>query len=273
MGDYVKCAWCGRSIEKSGWNKFVAHNTMGFGGKQKGSFCSKKCELEAEAAQGGGGNQGGGNQNYQGGGGNQGGGSSSGGGFFSKINDNWMPYPSEKFKDGNAYIDAYKKFIQTGILPFLFFFISILYSCSQNNSHSIQNNPINNTALTYDATAKPDSLFNYFAFNNEYQFNELLFDKNDSFLMEMDTTLYFSDQNNLFEVSIKNEKIEITCKSWKQIPDNLVKFKQEGVQKNGFIYIKNKKTGNYEMGYKIILNKGLFFWSDNHWYLLNNGNY
>jgi|GEM_PF-2805914 hypothetical protein len=87
MGDYVKCSWCGRSIEKSGWNKFVAHNTMGLGGKQKGSFCSKKCELEAEAAQGGGGNQGGGNQNYQGGGGNQGGGSSSGGGFFSKIND------------------------------------------------------------------------------------------------------------------------------------------------------------------------------------------
>lgn len=189
------------------------------------------------------------------------------------INDNWMPYPSEKFKDGNAYIDAYKKFIQTGILPFLFFIISILYSCSQNNSHSVQNNPINNTALTYDATAKPDSLFNYFAFNNEYQFNELLFDRNDSFLMEMDTTLYFSDQKNLFEVSIKNEKIEITCKSWKEIPDNLVKFKQEGVQKNGFIYIKNKKTGNYEMEYKIILNKGLFFWSDNHWYLLNNGNY
>ena len=67
MGDYVKCSWCGRTIEKSGWNKFVSHNTMGLGGKQKGSYCSTKCEREAEAA-----NSGGNNTNQGGGGsGNQ----------------------------------------------------------------------------------------------------------------------------------------------------------------------------------------------------------
>ncbi len=59
MGNYTKCAWCGRTIEKSGWNKFVSYNTMGLAGKQKDSFCSKKCQMEAEAAQSGGRNQGG----------------------------------------------------------------------------------------------------------------------------------------------------------------------------------------------------------------------
>jgi len=76
MGAYTKCAWCGRTIEKSGWNQFVSHNTMGLAGKQKNSYCSKKCEIEANAAQGGGDNS-----NYQGGSG----GSSSGGGFFGSI--------------------------------------------------------------------------------------------------------------------------------------------------------------------------------------------
>ncbi|MEI7596522.1 MAG: hypothetical protein WCK02_12295 [Bacteroidota bacterium] len=85
MADYTKCAWCGRTIEKSWGNKFLSHNTMGLAGKQKDSYCSTKCEKEAEAAQSGGG--GGNNSNSQSGGGNQGGGSSSGGGFFSKMND------------------------------------------------------------------------------------------------------------------------------------------------------------------------------------------
>lgn len=81
MSQYTKCAWCGGPVEKNLLNKFLSHNTMGLAGKQKDSYCSTKCEKEAEASQRGGGNQGGGNQNYQGGG------SSSGGGFFSKIND------------------------------------------------------------------------------------------------------------------------------------------------------------------------------------------
>lgn len=87
MGDYVKCAWCGRKTEKSGLNKFISGWTLGIKGQQKGSFCSKKCE--AEYTQNRGGNQGGDNQNYQDTGGKKDGGSSSLGSFFSKINDSF----------------------------------------------------------------------------------------------------------------------------------------------------------------------------------------
>lgn len=67
MGDYTKCAWCGRTIEKSWGNRFLSHNTMGLAGKQKDSYCSTKCEREAEAANSGGNNanQGGGFVNQQ----------------------------------------------------------------------------------------------------------------------------------------------------------------------------------------------------------------
>ncbi len=164
-----------------------------------------------------------------------------------------------------------KKVIRTGILRLLVLFSVVFCGCSQNNSHNEQNVQIKHTNSVSEITINYDSLYHYYAFKNEYQFNQILFDENDPLLMEMDTTLYFSDQRNLFEVDIKKEMIEIVCMSWKEMPDNTVKFKQEGIQKNGFIYIKNKQTGEYEMEYKIILNKGLFFWNDNHWYLLNSG--
>jgi GH24 family phage-related lysozyme (muramidase) len=189
------------------------------------------------------------------------------------INDNWMPYPSEKFKDGNTYIDAYKKFIQTGILPLIFFIISALFGCGQDNSRIEQNYRGDNASITYDKKINSDSLFSFYSFQNEYQFNEILFDINDRSLMQMDTVLYFSDQKNFFEVIIKKEKIEIVCKSWKEMPENTIKFKIEGIQKNGFIYVKNKKTDEYIMEYKIILKKGLFYWDENHWSLLNCGDF
>lgn len=48
MGDYANCAWCGRRIEKSGWNKLISRNTKGILGRQKHSYCSKQCEMKAE---------------------------------------------------------------------------------------------------------------------------------------------------------------------------------------------------------------------------------
>lgn len=51
--DYTRCVWCGRTIEKKGVNKFLSRNTMGIAGKQKNSYCSKKCQLEAQAAENG----------------------------------------------------------------------------------------------------------------------------------------------------------------------------------------------------------------------------
>jgi len=48
---YTRCAWCERTIEKKGVNKFLSRITMGIAGKQKYSYCSKKCQLEAEAVE------------------------------------------------------------------------------------------------------------------------------------------------------------------------------------------------------------------------------
>jgi hypothetical protein len=99
-------------------------------------------------------------------------------------------------------------------------------------------------------TINYDSLYHYYAFKNEYQFNQILFDENDPLLMEMDTTLYFSDQRNLFEVDIKKEMIEIVCMSWKEMPDNTVKFKQEGIQKTVLFTLKISKQANMKWNIK-----------------------
>jgi hypothetical protein len=72
MSTHAKCKWCGRTFEKSGWNQFASHNTFGLAGKE--AYCSKRCQMEAEANAGGGGDNS-----------SSGGGQSSGGGFFGSI--------------------------------------------------------------------------------------------------------------------------------------------------------------------------------------------
>lgn len=54
MGNYTNCAQCGRRIEKSGWNKMMSKQTAGFGGRQKGGYCSKNCEDKAKGNSGAG---------------------------------------------------------------------------------------------------------------------------------------------------------------------------------------------------------------------------
>lgn len=51
MSEYTKCAWCGKTMEKNMFNQFLSHNTMGLAGRQKNSYCSKRCQREAEAAE------------------------------------------------------------------------------------------------------------------------------------------------------------------------------------------------------------------------------
>ena len=58
-GEYAKCKWCGKTFEKGILNKFLAFNTMGLAGKE--SYCSTKCESEAQGNSGGGGGGGGNN--------------------------------------------------------------------------------------------------------------------------------------------------------------------------------------------------------------------
>ena len=51
MGEFTECSRCGETIEKNGRNKFVSFNAMELAGRQRNSYCSKKCQLEAEPAE------------------------------------------------------------------------------------------------------------------------------------------------------------------------------------------------------------------------------
>jgi hypothetical protein len=52
MSDYFKCAWCGRSFEKSGGSKFLSGASMGLSNLGK-KYCSKSCEHSAENSKNG----------------------------------------------------------------------------------------------------------------------------------------------------------------------------------------------------------------------------
>ena len=52
MSDTYKCAWCGRSFEKSGGSKFLSGASLGFSDLGK-KYCSKACEHAAEEAKNG----------------------------------------------------------------------------------------------------------------------------------------------------------------------------------------------------------------------------
>lgn len=198
------------------------------------------------------------------------------------VNNNWNPYPSEKFKNGDAYIKAYKKFITSGILPLILFFLLTLMSCSQKKTNELENlnviEQLKNRHKTIPLKIKQSELhptkINKEINLDEYQYNELLFDANDELLLSIDTILYFSDKKFLYEITINKENVKIITTKWTDAPNNIIRTTQVGYQKKGFIYILNPKTNEYSLQYKIIYNKGLFSWrEDNHWYLINSGDY
>jgi GH24 family phage-related lysozyme (muramidase) len=62
------------------------------------------------------------------------------------VNDNWAPFPSEKYEDYKAYILAFQGFLKTGILP-VFMILFLLLSCDSKkesaknfNKPEVQNN-------------------------------------------------------------------------------------------------------------------------------------
>lgn len=171
------------------------------------------------------------------------------------VNDNWMPFPSKKYKNDNEYINYFKNFLKTGILP-LFFLLTFITSCNYKNEQIVKTN-ININQNNYEV----------------YQKNDLLNDINDVYLNKIDTILNFSDKNFLYILKIKKEQITLKAYRWKEAPDGIVAYQEQGIHKNGYIYIKNKEK-DYKLQYKIILNKGLFYWNDNsHWELINSGDY
>lgn len=112
-------------------------------------------------------------------------------------------------------------------------------------------------------------------FHPEYQKNDILLDKiNDKRLMRIDTILYFSDIKMLYKLTLKKSKVNIKTYKWEEAADSKITFEENGFIDNGFIYIRdNIENDKYSIGYKILLNKGLFFWNGIHWELINSGEY
>lgn len=50
------------------------------------------------------------------------------------VNDNWQPFPSDKFPNDSSYINAYKTFLSTGVLPIFIVLMIFLNSCKQKDN-------------------------------------------------------------------------------------------------------------------------------------------
>ena len=194
---------------------------------------------------------------------------------------NYMPYPSEKFENRSAFIAAFKKFLTTGILPLLFVLAAIIFSaCKYNQEKTVPSDEQKTEERISDSineelhiATNPDTYrlkypydkqyahrYRHYGFSSEYQYNEMLFDSNDSLLMQMDTVLEYSTPSHYYNVSLKKENVTVSVWKWKDMPDDTKPpIVMHGYQKNGFIYIEDEQ-GEYEMCYKIVLGKCLFVW-------------
>ena len=62
--------------------------------------------------------------------------------------------------------------------------------------------------------------YRHYGFTSEYQYNEMLFDSNDSLLMQMDTVLEYSTPSNYYNISLKKENVTVSVWRWKDMPDD-----------------------------------------------------
>lgn len=195
------------------------------------------------------------------------------------VYNNYTPYPSEKFENKKAFINAFKKFLSTGILPLLFLILSSLFPACKSNSaeqivtekqHTERHVPdstnevllIDTDYYTYRFQNLDDKQYTYrykhYIFTSEYQYNDILFDSNDSLLMQMDTVLEYGTPSHYYNISIKKKKVTVSVERWGGMPAEPIVM--HGYQKDGFIYIRDEQ-GDSEMSYKIIPGKCLFIWN------------
>ncbi|GHV43955.1 hypothetical protein FACS1894180_4570 [Bacteroidia bacterium] len=169
-----------------------------------------------------------------------------------------MIFSNTKYKNENAYIDAFKNFLKTGILPlffFLFLFLFLFSGCTDNKDSLL-----------------PDTTRLIRLLEVGCQTNKMLIDSlNDEKLMTMDTTLYFGDIKILYVVTIKHEKVEVQTGNWKYIANDeygtseeLLNSTYKGYQNNGFVF-----TNFPSLSYKVLLGRGLFAWTGKNWFLIN----
>ena len=136
----------------------------------------------------------------------------------------------------------------------------LAYNCDRNHDENVL---FDSNSSRFDTITTNQQNYTIKEINlSEYQHNELLFDENDAYLMNLDTILNFSTSKFLYEVKIQKENIKITSQRWSEMPNGTGIREEIGIQKDGFIYIRDNSTLEYKIQYKIILNKCLFVWNE-----------
>lgn len=164
--------------------------------------------------------------------------------------------------------------VMTGkFVVFLLLLLVALASCNSIDRNEKTLEEREDDCLSYKDTATHQDTYNYRLYHYilyagnpkddvicENKYSEILFDSNDSLLMQMDTMLEFSSCQELYRIFISKDSVSVCVQEWKEMTNHPEPHIKQGCQRNGFIYLKDNKTGRMVLEYKIVLGKCLFAW-------------
>jgi len=164
-------------------------------------------------------------------------------------------------------------FVTGKFVLFLLFLLVTLDSCNPMDRNEKTPEDRENDCLSYKDTAIHQDTYNYRLYHYilyagnpkddvicENKYSEILFDSNDSLLMQMDTVLEFSSCQELYRINIRKDSVTVCVQEWKKMTKHSDPLIMQGCQRDGFIYLKDNKTGRMVLKYKIVLGKCLFAW-------------
>lgn len=70
----------------------------------------------------------------------------------------------------------------------------------------------------------------------------------------------FSSCQELFRIFIRKDSVTVCVHEWKRMTNHSAPHVKHGCQRDGFIYLKDNKTGRMVLEYKIVMGKCLFAW-------------
>lgn len=170
-------------------------------------------------------------------------------------------------------IGADSTFVTGRFVLFLLLLLVALDSCNPMDRNEETAEKGGGDCLSYKDTATHQDTYNYrlyhyilYAGNSkddiicENKYSEILFDSNDSLLMQMDTVLEFISCQELYQIFIRKECVTVCVQDWKEMNKHSEPNIVQGCQRDGFIYLKDNKNGRMVLEYKIVLGKCLFVW-------------
>ena len=164
-------------------------------------------------------------------------------------------------------------FVAGKVVLFLLLLLVALDSCNPTDRNEETAEMSGGNSLLYKDTATHQDTYNYRLYHYilyagnpkddvicENKYSEILFDSNDSLLMQMDTVLEFFSCQELYRITIRKDSVAVCVQGWKEMTNHSEPHIMQGCQRDGFIYLKDNKTGRMVLEYKIVLGKCLFAW-------------